>query len=111
MSKLLSISIDVTKIPRDQIKPHQNGAKYVSLDVWINDEEDKYGNHASIALKQSKEERDAKAKKTYIGNGKKVFGWGDADNARRKMHGSDAHNQAKSNGYQPQGDNEPDYPF
>lgn len=27
------------------------------------------------------------------------------DEARRKMHGSDAHNQAKSNGYQPQRDN------
>lgn len=101
MSRLLSISLDVTKIPRDQIKSHENGAKYVNLDVWINDEEDKYGNHASVSLKQTKEERDAKAKKTYIGNGKKLFGFGDSKPAQS------AHNQAKSNGYQPDDSNPP----
>lgn len=94
MSRLLSISIDVTKIPRDQIKAHENGAKYVNLDVWINDEEDKYGNHASVSLKQTKEDREAKAKKTYIGNGKKVYGWG--ENATSKPASSRSSRDADS---------------
>lgn len=72
--KLVNIGIDVTKIPRSEIK---NG-KWLNLDIWINDEEDQYGNHASVSVQQTKEQRDAKAKKVYIGNGKKKFGWDDA---------------------------------
>jgi hypothetical protein len=36
--------------------------------VWINDEADQYGNNASIQISQSKEEREAGVKATYIGN-------------------------------------------
>ncbi len=55
------------------------GAKgtYADLDVWIEDEPDQYGNDASICHSPTKEEREAKAKKIYVGNGKKMFGWGD----------------------------------
>jgi hypothetical protein len=80
--KLLGISIDVTKISKDRLYEGKNGAKYASFDIWINDEEDQYGNHASVTERQSKEERDAKAKKNYVGNGKKVFGWDDAPASR-----------------------------
>ena len=77
MSKLVNISIDVTKIPRSAIFEGKKG-KYVDLDVWINDEPDQYGNDASVNIRQSKEEREAKERKTYVGNGKKVFGWDEA---------------------------------
>ena len=75
MSKLISISLDVTKIPRDKIIAHKNGSKYVALDVWINDDPDQFGNDCSVNIRQTKEERDAKGKKTYCGNGKKSFGF------------------------------------
>jgi len=75
MSKLIKLSLDVTAIPRESIKPHTNGKKYIALDVWINDEEDRFGNNCSVNIEQTKEEREAKAKKVYIGNGKTKLGF------------------------------------
>ena len=77
MNKLISASIDVTKIPKEKLVKGQKGM-YLNIDIWINEETDKFGNHASINVQQSKDERDAKAKKVYLGNGKKLFGWDDA---------------------------------
>ena len=75
MSKLLTGSIDLNKIDRSKIvstnkdgKPFENGAKYLNVVVWINDEADQYGNNASIQISQTKEEREAGEKSTYIGN-------------------------------------------
>jgi len=75
MSKLLTGSIDLSKIDKTKIvstdkngKPFENGAKYLNVVVWINDEADKYGNNASIQISQSKEERESGVKATYIGN-------------------------------------------
>ena len=75
MSKLLIGSIDLTKIDKTKIIDRdkdgnlfQNGAKYLNVTVWINDETDRYGNNASIQISQSKEEREAGGKAIYIGN-------------------------------------------
>lgn len=74
MSKLINAKIDVTKIPKEAIYIGEKG-KYLSIDIWINDEDDNYGNDTSINVSQSKEDREAKAKKIYIGNGKTKFGF------------------------------------
>jgi len=74
MSKLVTAKIDVTKIPKEAIYIGEKG-KYLSIDIWINDEEDNYGNDTSINVSQSKEDREAKVKKVYIGNGKTKFGF------------------------------------
>jgi hypothetical protein len=75
MSKILTGSIDLNKIDKTKIvttdkngKPFENGAKYLNVVVWLNDEADQYGNNASIQISQSKEEREAGVKATYIGN-------------------------------------------
>ena len=72
---MLTGSIDLNKIDRSKIvstnkdgKPFENGAKYLNVVVWINDEADQYGNNASIQISQTKEEREAGEKATYIGN-------------------------------------------
>ena len=72
---MLTGSIDLNKIDKTKIvstdkngNPFENGAKYLNVVVWINDEADKYGNNASIQISQSKEERDAGVKAIYIGN-------------------------------------------
>lgn len=72
---MLTGSIDLNKIDKTKIvsvdkngKPFENGAKYLNVVVWINDELDNYGNKASIQISQSKEEREAGVKATYIGN-------------------------------------------
>ncbi len=80
MSKLLSGSIDLSKIDKSKIvtrdkegKLFENGAKYLNIQMWVNDEPDQYGNTASIIINQSKEEREAKAEKIYIGNMKTIL--------------------------------------
>ena len=69
MATLLTGSICLTDIPKDKINiSEKNGKKYLNVTVWVNDEPDNYGNHASIQVSQTKEEREGKAPRTYIGN-------------------------------------------
>lgn len=105
MSKLINISIDVTKIPREKIIPHKNGGKYVSIDVFVKDEPDQWGKDVAVSIGQSKEERESKTSKVFCGNGKTIYGF-DAAPPRQ-----DAHNAAKSNAYQPQTNEENEIPF
>ena len=62
MSKLLTGSIDVTKIVKERLFKGEKGT-YLNVSVWINDEEDKFGNIASIQQSTKKDEP-----KLFIGN-------------------------------------------
>ena len=75
--KLVNAGIDLAKIPASAIREDDKGRKWLNVDVWINDTPDKYDNDASISIQQTKEQRDAKEPKVYLGNGKKKFGWDD----------------------------------
>ena len=69
MSTLISGSIDLTKIDKEKLV---NG-KYLNIQISINDTSDQYGNNVGITIGQSKEEREAKAEKVYLGNVKVVW--------------------------------------
>lgn len=62
MSKLLTGSIELTKIDKTKIV-EKDGRKWLNITVWLNDEKDKYGNCASIQISAKKDEP-----KIYIGN-------------------------------------------
>ena len=81
MSKLIKLSIDVTAIPKDKIKDHTNGKKYISVDCWVNDEVDRFGKDVSLNISQSLEERNAKAPKIYCGGGETKWGFEKKDDA------------------------------
>jgi len=49
----------------------------------VNDETN-YGNNVGISISQSKEEREAKKQKTFIGNGKVVWNSGTIVNATKE---------------------------
>ncbi len=53
----------------------QSDGSYKKLTLSISDTTDKFGNNISIYEEQTKEQRDAKTPKSYVGNGK-VF-WTD----------------------------------
>jgi hypothetical protein len=72
MSKLLNVSIDVTKIKKELLISGAKGT-YLNLTVSLNDEEDKFGNTVSAWQSQSKEEREAKVDRNFLGNGKVVY--------------------------------------
>lgn len=69
MSTLISGSIDLSKIDKSKLKD----GKYLQVQISVNDTTDNYGNNVSITVNQTKEEREAKEKKTYLGNAKVVW--------------------------------------
>jgi hypothetical protein len=73
MARIIAASIDLTKIDKSKINNHKNGSAYYNIDIFIKDDKDQYGNDCAISQSQSKEEREAKDKKVYIGNGKSVW--------------------------------------
>ena len=77
MASIIKASINLSEIPKDKIIPGKKG-KYLPITITINDETDQFGNQGPIVVAQTKEERDAKEKKTYLGNVQVV--WTNGDN-------------------------------
>lgn len=78
--KIITASIDLSKIDKTKIQttdrngnPFKNGGKYYNLQIIINDSEDDYGNNVGIVTGQTKEQRERKEKRHFIGNGKVVW--------------------------------------
>lgn len=61
--------LDLSKVKKTDIYEGKKG-KYLSVTVFINDEVDDYGNDASFIISQTKEQREAKEARVYLGNGK-----------------------------------------
>jgi len=82
MSAIINASIDLSKIDSSRIF-EKDGRKWLSLSISVNDETN-YGNNVGISIAQSKEEREAKQPKTYLGNGKVVWNSGTIVNAAKE---------------------------
>ena len=72
MASIIKASIDLNKIPKDKIFIGKKG-KYLPITITLNDELDQFGNQGPVVVEQTKEERDAKSPKTYLGNVKVVW--------------------------------------
>ena len=72
MASIIKASINLNEIPKDKIYVGKKG-KYLPITITLNDEVDQFGNQGPVVVEQTKEERDAKAPKTYLGN-VKVYG-------------------------------------
>ncbi len=71
MSNIVNASLDLTKIEKSKIIKGKKGS-YINVTMFINDENDQYGNNASVIISQTKEEREAKTPRVYLGNGRTV---------------------------------------
>ena len=69
MGSLGNINIRVDKLPKEKFVKGKDGAVYCDITFSINDDT-RYGNNVSAIIPQTKEEREAKKAKQYIGNGK-----------------------------------------
>jgi hypothetical protein len=67
MASIIKASINLNEIPKDKIIIGKKG-KYLPVTITINDELDQFGNQGPIVVAQTKEEREAKSAKTYLGN-------------------------------------------
>ena len=61
----------------------QEDGTYKYYTASINDELDKFGNNVAITLQQTKEQREAKEKKVYVGNGKVAWTNGKIEVAKK----------------------------
>ena len=70
MGKIINIKVDVTKLDKTKFFKGKKGT-YANITVAENmDGESEYGDTHYVFESQSKEERDAKTPKNYLGNGK-----------------------------------------
>tara|TARA_Y100001938_G_scaffold145404_1_gene221986 strand:- start:765 stop:1070 length:306 start_codon:yes stop_codon:yes gene_type:complete len=72
MASIIKGSINLNEIPKDKIIIGKKG-KYLPITITINDEVDQFGNQGPMVVEQTKEEREAKVAKTYLGNVKVVW--------------------------------------
>jgi hypothetical protein len=77
MAEILSGSINLNLIKKENIKEvtlkDGSTAKFLNINIAINNEVDQYGNVAGLTISQTQEERQAKTKKVYLGNLKRVW--------------------------------------
>ena len=72
MAGIIKASINLNAIDKSKIIEGKKG-KYLPITITLNDELDQFGNQGPVVVEQTKEERDAKAPKTYLGNVKVVW--------------------------------------
>ena len=72
MASIIKASINLNMIDKSKIIEGKKG-KYLPLTITLNDEVDQFGNQGPLIIEQSKEEREAKVAKTYLGNVKVVW--------------------------------------
>ncbi len=72
MAGIVKANINLDAIPKEKIYKGKKG-RYLPISITINDEPDQFGNQGPVCVDQSKEEREAKAEKTYLGNVKVVW--------------------------------------
>lgn len=95
MASILKTSIDLTKIPKDKIIDGKKG-KYLPITITLNDEVDNFGNNGPVIVEQSKDERDAKMDKVYLGNVKVVWTNGQNVEAAPSQGGQQMQQAAKA---------------
>jgi hypothetical protein len=90
MASIIKTSINLNNVPKDKIIVGKKG-KYLPITITINDDLDQFGNQGPVCVDQSKEEREAKTAKTYLGNVKVVWTNGEnVDTAPRDGAGEGA---------------------
>jgi hypothetical protein len=80
MASIIKASINLSEIPKDKIYVGKKG-KYLPITITLNDDVDQFGNQGPVVVEQTKEERESKQAKTYLGNVKVV--WTNGDNVDR----------------------------
>ena len=72
MAGIIKASINLNNIDKSKIFEGKKG-KYLPITITVNDEPDQFGNQGPVCIEQTKEEREAKSPKTYLGNVKVVW--------------------------------------
>ena len=104
MASIISANIDLTKVDKSKIYEGKKG-KYYPITIVLNDELGQFGDSGYIQTEQTKEERDAKAPKSFLGNVKVV--WSNGSNVAPAPRDGEPQRQQSA----PQSAPGPDLPF
>tara|TARA_R110000868_G_scaffold328628_1_gene589448 strand:- start:70 stop:363 length:294 start_codon:yes stop_codon:yes gene_type:complete len=91
MSSLLNVSINVENLPKEKFVKGKKGV-YYNFTISVNDETNQFGQNVAAFDSQTKEEREAKKPKQYIGNGKVVWTDGKSTKAEQEAPVQDSDN-------------------
>mgnify|MGYP003113465943 FL=1 len=83
MGSLIKGSINLNKLPKEKLIKGKNGT-YYDFTISVNDETGDYGDNCSMFDSQTKEEREAKTPKNYVGNAKVIWTDGTITTAERQ---------------------------
>ena len=83
MGSLIKGSINLNKLPKDKLIKGKIGT-YYDFTISVNDETGEYGDNCSMFDSQTKEEREAKTPKNYVGNAKVIWTDGTITTAERQ---------------------------
>ena len=75
MAAIISAKLDLNKIDKTKIYKGAKGS-YYPITITLNDEVSQYGSNGYICTEQTKDERDAKIPKVFLGDIKIVWGNG-----------------------------------
>ena len=84
MSALINVSLRVDKLPKEKFVQGKDGAVYYNFTVAVNDESNQWGQNVSLTDSQTREEREAKKPKSYLGNGNVIWTNGTIQLAEKK---------------------------
>ena len=85
MGALINLSLRIDKLPKEKFVQGKDGAVYYNFTIGVNDDSNQFGQNVSATDSQTKEERDAKKPKSYLGNGNVVWTDGNIKVADKKV--------------------------
>lgn len=85
MSSIINLSIRVDKLQKEKFVKGKDGSVYYNCTLNINDEANQWGQNVSLSDSQTKEEREAKKAKNYLGNGNVVWTDGNIKAVRKEQ--------------------------
>ena len=91
MASLINLNINVENLPKEKFVKGKKGV-YYNFTISVNDDTNQFGQNVSAFDSQTKEEREAKKPKQYIGNGKVVWTDGKSTKAQEQDQPQDNDN-------------------
>ena len=84
MASLINLNINVENLPKEKFVKGKKGV-YYNFTISVNDDTNQFGQNVAAFDSQTKEEREAKKPKKYIGNGKVVWTDGSCVKAEQEV--------------------------
>ena len=88
MASLINLNINVENLPKEKFVKGKKGV-YYNFTISVNDDTNQFGQNVSAFDSQTKEEREAKKPKQYIGNGRVLWTDGKSTKAQQEAQPQD----------------------